>query len=222
MMVGDIRKKSFTTMSESALMERLEAFRTRNHSLRLGASRVSAMAGFHPFAVLPELLMTLVYQGGQELLEHDARLLGIQIRSEEAILMELANKASKSTATALQSALDVKRGKRVLDTVQVADQVKKKVLKEAKNSKKLNPDELKVLQEGVRSSIDTGFGTHHEDAALDLYERKCGWEVRERNAAIMAWPFARAEDVNPNEKPTQPTVVPIADARAVRTFSEHC
>jgi len=207
-------------MSESDKMQRLEAFRSRNHSLRLSASRVSAMAGFHPFAVLPELLMTLVYQGGQELLQHDARLLGIQIRSEEAILMELASKASKSTANALQSALDVKKGKRVLDTVHVADQVKQKVLKEAKSSKKLNPKEMKLLQEGVRSSVDTGYGTYHEDAALDLYERQCGWEVRDRNASIMAWPFAKAEDVA-DVQSDQMTVVPMSEAKTARTFTEN-
>jgi hypothetical protein len=197
-------------MAESdGRMERLEAFRTRNHSLRVSASRISAMTGFHPFAVLPELLMTLVYQGGQELLEHDARLLGIQIRSEEAVLMELANKASTSTATALKSALQVKKGKRVLGTVHVADQVKEKVLKEAKSSKKLNAEEMKTLQEGVRSSVDTGFGTCHEEEALDLYERQCGWEVRERNATIMAWPFCKAGD----------TVAPMSEATRARTLT---
>jgi hypothetical protein len=68
------------------------------------------MAGFHPFAVLPELLMSLVYQGSQELLNHDAKLLGIQIQSDEAVLKELASKASQSTRRALESALEVKRG----------------------------------------------------------------------------------------------------------------
>jgi hypothetical protein len=103
----------------------------------------------------------------------------------------------------------VKKGKRVLDTVHVADQVKEKVLKEAKSSKKLNAEEMKTLQEGVRSSVDTGFGTCHEEEALDLYERQCGWEVRERNATIMAWPFCKAGD----------TVAPMSEATRARTLT---
>lgn len=201
-------------MSEEILHTRLEDFKNRSHSLRLSASRISAMTGFHPFANLPELLMNLVYQGGQELLHHDTILLGIQIRSEEDVLLELAKKASVETSQALKSALEVKKGKRVLDTIQVAEQVKQQVVKEAKNSKKLSAIELKTLQEGVRSSVDTGYGTHHEDAALDLYERQCGWNVRERNASIMAWPFAKSEDLNGQESFDSPTVVPMSNARA--------
>lgn len=199
-------------MQSSDGMERLCAFRTRDHSLRLSASRISALAGFHPFACLPEIMMNLVYQGGQELLQHDANLLGIQMRSEESILTELATKAGHETAKLLKAALDVKHGKRVLDTVHIADQVKKKVLEEAKKSKKLNPEEIKVLKEGVRSSVDTGYGTYHEDEALNMYERQCGWEVRDRNAAVVAWPFAKAEDVCSELRVEQLTVAPISEA----------
>jgi hypothetical protein len=193
-------------------MERLRAFRARDHSLRLSASRISALAGFHPFACLPEIMMNLVYQGGQELLQHDANLLGIEMRSEESILTELATKAGQKTVRLLKTALDVKHGKRVLDTVHIAHQVKKKVLEEAENSKKLNPEELKVLKEGVRSSVDTGYGTYHEDEALNMYERQCGWEVRERNTAVMAWPFAKAEDLCSDLRMEQLTVAPISEA----------
>lgn len=207
--------------SDEALLQRLQDFCARDYGLRLSASRISAMAGFHPFAVLPELLMSLVYQGSQELLNHDAKLLGIQIQSDEAVLKELASKASQSTRRALESALEVKRGKRVLDTVLKADQVKQQVLKEAKSSKNLTVQELKVLQEGVRSSVDTGYGTFHEEQALDLYEKKCGWQVRDRNASIMAWPFAKLEDVRDghvNRQQQQLTVVPLTKASATIRF----
>jgi hypothetical protein len=157
-------------------------------------------------------MMNLVYQGGRELLQHDASLLGIEMRSEETILMELATKAGRETANLFKTVLEVKRGKRVLDTVHIADEVKKQVLKEAESSKKLNAEEIKVLKEGVRSSVDTGYGTFHEDEALDMYEQQCGWEVRERNAAIMAWPFCKAEDVTSDSQVEQPTVVPISKA----------
>jgi hypothetical protein len=165
-------------------------------------------------------MMNLVYQGGRDLLEHDARLLRIEMRSEETILMELAIKAGRETANLLKTALEVKHGKRVLDTVHIADEVKKKILKEAQSSKKLNAEEIKVLKEGVRSSVDTGYGTFHEDEALDMYEQQCGWEVRERNAAIMAWPFCKAEDVFLDSLVEQPTVVPISKATPTWKSSE--
>jgi hypothetical protein len=50
-------------------------FRNRNWGLRLSVSNVAAMAGFHPFTSLPQLMLQLVYQSnlGQELLDHDCR-----------------------------------------------------------------------------------------------------------------------------------------------------
>lgn len=202
--------------------ERIAAFRRRNHSLRLSASRIAAMTGFHPYANLPELLMNLVYQGavGQELLQHDSTLLGISLKSQEEILLELASKASRSTRQALQSALDVKTGKRRLETVSSAENVKKKVVEKAKESANLNPDELRILQEGVRSSVDTGFGTFHEDEAMNLYEKQCGWEVRHRNSQIMAWSFGRSEDLSPDATDTRPTLVPISPATTAWSLTE--
>jgi hypothetical protein len=51
-------------------------FRNHNWGLRLSVSNVAAMAGFHPFTSLPQLMLQLVYQSalGQELLNHDCRL----------------------------------------------------------------------------------------------------------------------------------------------------
>ena len=167
-------------------MERLEAFTRDSHSLRVSVSNIAAMCGFHPWKNLPELfLMNLVYQGslGQELLRRDSELLGLELISQEERLLDLARKSGAMQA--VEAALAVKKG--TVTSIQVAAQVKKRAIEIA--AKKLSPSELKELQEGVRSAVDTGFGTALEDNALDLYQQKTGWPVEERNAEIRIWPF---------------------------------
>jgi hypothetical protein len=193
----------------------LAAFKRRENSLRLSASRISALAGFHPFAHLPTLLRELVYQGrmGRILLLQDAKALGLSIQTDEDILLELAKKAGDETLRALRSALQVKEGQKVLENTQAAASLKRKVLEEATKSKKLKKEELNQLTEGTRSWVDTGFGTHHEEDALDLYEKQIGWEVRDRNAAIVSWPFDKLELVDRSSPvDDQPTVVAIGKA----------
>ena len=175
----------------------LREFQYQSHSLRVSASDVAAMTGFHPYKNLPELLMKLVYQGrlGQALLQADANLLGVEIVSEEESLIELATKAGGDTVSALKSALMVKDGSRKVANVQEASKIKKKIMEEAKKTTKLNKQELEILKEGSRSAVDTGYGTANEGEALDLYEATVGWQVMERNAEVRAWPFQRQEDV---------------------------
>ena len=65
---------SQTSGDETDIEDILE-FRNKKDSLRLSASNVAAMAGFHPFSSLPQLMLQLVYQSrrGQQLLAHDSR-----------------------------------------------------------------------------------------------------------------------------------------------------
>ena len=210
------RRRNASSSPEKYDRDRLQAFEQQAHSLRISASNVAAMAGYHPYKNLPELLMQLVYQGstGQALLQADAELLGLKLVSSDQVLHELATKAGAQAA--LQEALQVKQGTKVLPTVQEATKVKDKVIQQAK--KVLNRTELKILQEGVRSAVDTGYGVAHEDDALNLYEHKCGWTVRERNAEIRAWPFGRSEDAKDwqGELIAQKTALPLGKAEALR------
>lgn len=203
--------------------QRINAFKKQADSLRIPASRVAALTGYHPYAVLPEVFMDLIYQGpvGHELRLQDCRDLNVQLVSTDVLLMELAEKAGVETAQALESAMQVKDGTKLLKDVRVAEVIKRKVLDEAKKSKKLSVEELKRLAEGTRSYVDTGFGTHHEGTALDLFEKQCGWEVRERNTSILHWSFARAEDVGAPSN--EPTVIPLASAAGKERIlrSEH-
>jgi hypothetical protein len=206
--------------SEEEILARLQIFQHQQHSLRVSASNVAAMIGFHPWKNLPELLMNLVYQGrdGQRLLQRDSKLLGLTLVSEETILLQLAAKAGDSTRVALQSALQIKDGSKKVETVELAKTLKEKVLQEAMKTGKLDKKELKVLSEGARSAVDTGYGTAHEDGALDLYEKQCGWPVEQRNAEVREWPFVRLEDakLEPGQENVtrveQPTVVPLETA----------
>ncbi|KAI2489471.1 hypothetical protein MHU86_25111 [Fragilaria crotonensis] len=206
--------KSVVSENAFASIDRIDAFKKQGNSLRIPASRIAALAGYHPFAVLPKLLIDLVYQGpvGHALRLQDCHDLGIELVSTDVLLMELAQKAGSDTAKALEEAIKVKEGSQVLENVKAAARIKMRIMEEAKKSKNLNREELKRLEEGSRSYVDTGFGTSHEDSALDLFQRQCGWEVRDRNASIINWPFARSEDVGYVAE--EPTVVPLAEASA--------
>ena len=169
-----------------------QAFRSQRHSLRLSASNIAAVAGFHPWKNLIELLQDLVYQGyaGKELLRQDTELLGIEIVDSEQVLKDLAKRAGATAAVA--DALRVKDGSKMVPTVQAAGAIKEKAIQEA--AKKLTTRELKIFKDGVRSAVDTGFGTKHEDDALDIYEKSVGWPVTERNAEVRAWSFRTTDN----------------------------
>jgi hypothetical protein len=191
---------------------RWKIFQQKDHSLRISASEVAALAGFHPFRSLPKVLLDHVYQGheGQELLRHDATLLDLTLISEEEQLLQLAQLAGPSTSQAVQVALQVKRGTTKLQTCQHASQLQKEILHEAQKSKKLSVAQLKQLQEGTRYSVNTGFGTTWETNALDVYERQCGWDIYERNGEIRTWSFCKVTDHSTG----QPTVIPKTEAAA--------
>lgn len=87
--------------------------RERQDSLRIAVSDIAALIGYHPYKVLPELILQLVYQGwdGQALMQHDAEILGLELIEsdvdEHERLRELAEKAGPATVAALNRALGV-------------------------------------------------------------------------------------------------------------------
>lgn len=162
----------------------LDRFQRERHSLRLSASNIAAIAGYHPWKEIQCLLLDLIYQGrrGKLLLERDCDNLCIEMVSEEKAFEDLAAKAGVS----VQGALDVKQGKRTVRNIQEASDIKESILKKAKLK---NAAEMRELTEGVRNVIDTSYGAHNEDQALNEYERIIGWPVTDRNAEIMIWEF---------------------------------
>jgi hypothetical protein len=206
------------------MMTAWREFQYQNHSLSVNASEVAACVGFHEYKSVPELMVGHVYQGkgGRALLKHDAVLLGLQLVSEEEQVLEIAELAGPATTTALMEALQIKRGERKVENVQIAKQMRQEVVEQAKASKKLNKHQLAMLEEKTRQSIDTGCGHSWEDEALDRYEKLCGWEVRQRNAECRVWDFEKCDttaapselkgesDSNfvPSLKPVGPAVAP--------------
>ena len=189
-------KRSMTTTKRSRVnyeRDTIVKFRLRKDGLRIATSDVAAITGFNPYASIPQIILSLIYQGfiGQKLLQQDASVLGLQFVDENSILEELASQAGKQTVNLLREALLSKP-----DTVQKAKQIKERVLKEAKDSDKLTKKELKFIEDRVRQNVDTTFGTFHEKDALDAYEKKIGWEVRDRNSEIREWKFIKCDDCN--------------------------
>ena len=106
------------------------------------------MAGFHPYTNLPKLLIDLVYQGvnGQRLLEHDAKLLGISLVSEEENLKSIAAKAGTAVEKAIKQSLEVSKGKKSLKSVDEANIMKENIVKDIqKQSQKLTKAEINQL-----------------------------------------------------------------------------
>jgi hypothetical protein len=174
----------------------LETFKYSRHSLRLSSSSIAAMTGFHPYTNLAKLFMDLVYQGyvGQRLLHHDAKLLGIELLSEQQVLLQLAQKAGKDVLGAVQHSMEVSKGKVKVKNVQDANDLKKDIVAKVQRSSNLSTGERNILQEATRYNINTGFGKDHEKDALDLYEKQCGWQVTCRNEDLKCWKFQLDND----------------------------
>ena len=204
------RKRTSHIQRRTGMMDIHDAFdkfKRQRDSLRISASSVAALAGFHPYSNLPKLLMDLVYQGqvGNLLLRHDAKLLKIDMISEEEALKQLSNKAGSEVKKAFKQAIDVSKGRVSVKSVQDANALKTQIMSKVKQSTTLSKGEVKVLQDATRYNVNTGFGKDHEEDALDLYEKQCGWEVRCRNEDRKCWNFQRLSDG---------TVVPSGPARS--------
>eukprot|EP01082_Thalassiosira_pseudonana_P006698 g5814.t1 g5814 contig20:220941-222560(+) len=186
--------------NNSSLEARLHNFQTRPSSLRIPASQVSALAGLHPYQNLPQLLYDFVYQSylGQLLLQKDATALGLTLvdakTHEEKIMLNLASTASTETKELVKQVLEVSSGKRKLQSVNQVQEIQTRIkhqAKEAQKSGKMSQKQVEQLVEASRGHVSTGFGTCHEEEALDVYEKRVGCCVRERNEALMEWRFDR-------------------------------
>jgi len=209
-------------------LDELKSFQKQAHSLRLSASQIAALVGLNPYTDLPEVLCKLVYQTrlGQRLLKHDVKLLGLTLQSPEDILLELAKKAGVTTARAFENTVLAMQDlpAAIPKTIQDVKDAQIKVMKDAETSGSLTVSEKKQLREGVRRAVSTTYGTHHEDEALDCYEKMVGCEVLERNAEMISWPFVKAEDVLCETSPKieivdnhlhEKTVVPMSKPTAI-------
>lgn len=187
------KKSELSTVDLYGTLDRFK----RRKGVRLSASSIAAMTGFHPYSNLAKLLMDLVYQGhvGKLLLQHDAKLLGVELVSEEEALKKIARKAGSAVQNAFQQVLDISHGNKKVKSVQVANGIKNDIVSMLDKSN-LSLGEKKQLQKASQSGVNTGFGKEHEDEALDLYEDQCGYDVSCRNEDLKCWKFRRDDDKN--------------------------
>ena len=208
-----------TSSTQTDLNEHLYNFQYSPYYLRIPASSVAGLCGLHPYQNLPQLLFDYVYQGyiGQLLLQQDAHLLGLTLvdakSHEQETMLNIASAASKETKDLVKQVLEVSEGKRKINSVDEVQSIQKQIKKQATKAKeegKLSKKQVDSLVEASRGHVSTGFGTCHEDEALDVYEKRIGCTVRERNEALMEWRFERVIDTN-NELGV--TAVPMGDAK---------
>lgn len=200
-----------TTTEENDINEKLYKFQHSPYYLRIPASSVAGLCGLHPFQNLPQLLFDYVYQSylGQVLLQRDAELLGLTLVDaksyEQETMLNLASAASKETNELVKQVLEVSEGKRKLKSVDevqsIQEQIKTQAVK-AQESGKLSKKQVDSLVEASRGHVSTGFGTCHEDEALDIYEKRIGCTVRERNEALMEWRFQRVSVLSDDDDNT--------------------
>jgi len=198
---GSMNKRDYVdSIRTQRIILQIDDFKCKQESLRFSASQIAAMAGFHPFTNLAKLLMDLVYQGrlGQLLLQRDAELLNIEMVPENDIIKTIAKKAGPNITKALLDSFDVCKGKKKLKNTSEANAMKDDIITKVKSSHVLSKAEVKQLSEGIEFNVNTGFGKIHENDALDFYERKCGWEITERNDDMKCWKFKRSRERNVN------------------------
>jgi hypothetical protein len=115
---------------------------------------------------------------------------------EEEQMLTLATAASIETKQLVQQVLEVSSGKRKLESVNEVQLLQKKIASNASDAQKagrMSQKQVEALVEASRGHVSTGFGTCHEEEALDVYEKRVGCIVRERNEGLMEWGFERVE-----------------------------
>lgn len=184
--------------------EQLIDFKNSPYYIRISASSVAAICGMHPYQNLPNLLFDLVYQShlGQLLLQEDARALGLTLvdtkTHERDTMLMLASTASSETKELVKQVLEVSGGTRKLQSIDEVRAIQESIKLSTINAQKdgrLSAKQVESLVEASRGHVSMGFGTCHEDEALDAYESKIGCRVRERNEALMEWRFRRIFDI---------------------------
>ncbi len=177
--------------------QQIKTFQNSSHSLRISASSVAALCGLHPYQNLPQLFFDLIYQSylGQLLLQNDAALLGLTLVDAQAHerqqMLNMASTISQETTNLVQTAINISDGKTKIQSVDEIQTIQQQIKLNAVASGKLSKRQVETLVEASRGKMSTGFGNIHEDDALNLYERKVGCCVRERNESLMTWKFER-------------------------------
>ncbi|CAM9904325.1 unnamed protein product [Pylaiella littoralis] len=167
------------------------AYRDKHEQvLRIAASDVAAVAGYHEWVDVRELFLErLLYQDLDHLLRIDAANVGIEVEDRRQRSEMLLAKAGDGELAAVRKRAGDGAAVATVQDAQALRDKTRSLLKEAEGKQRLSKAEAKELENDLRHDINTQFGTRNENFALSVYERRSGSEVICSNERIMVWPF---------------------------------
>ena len=149
------------------------------------------MCGYHPWADLHELFLDHLYQD-RRLRALDAAAVGLRlVRRDEEVeqLLSEAHRRGGSDARAAAALSAVLQSGASTQTVAGVARLGEAASGLIAGMTGVGASARTVLECGVRSALNTDFGTRHEAEALGLYERSSGGSVRGSNDALYSWRF---------------------------------
>jgi hypothetical protein len=160
--------------------------------VRISASKVAAVCGYHPFAELHPLFLDHLYQDAA-VRSLDMATVGLRLVSRDEEVEQLLSQAKRAggrdAAAAAELGAVLQRGSS-LQTAAGVQRLTQKATALISGLTKVSAPQRAALQSGVATSLNTGFGTRHEADALGLYERRTGCTVRETNESLWMWRFS--------------------------------
>ncbi|CAK4121906.1 unnamed protein product [Aphanomyces euteiches] len=150
--------------------------------IRYSASKVSAVVGLHEFGNPVEDFMEILYQDLEELLEIDAKLLGMKVVSKYNEMKSLIQKSGARKI--LNDIVKWTHDKSTTARVGKANSLSRDAINHinaARKRKRLTEDEAKLLQESITTKVRQSVGKRNENLALQMYEAQNGLQVESTN-----------------------------------------
>ncbi|KAL1518924.1 hypothetical protein AB1Y20_003196 [Prymnesium parvum] len=157
-------------------------------AVRIAASQVAAVCGYHPFSDPEEVFLDTLYQDRQ-LHEDDLAALGLSApRADEQLAIALRPLGDGALAAEVLRALAAQPG--TADELHALSRRAATLCAAASASGAVSAAHARDLERCVRSHVYTRFGTRHEASAIELYERQTGCAVRQGNRELLLWRFS--------------------------------
>lgn len=132
------------------------------------------------------------------MLQHDAKLLSLEIVSKRAELEYLIEKSGKDIAPELKSTLSwTSQKSSTSNTVTTA--LREKVLQlvtAAESQKNLTSLEAEEVRRSLIGRISKGLGIRNESIAIQFYEKLTGYKVEANNDRLYVLEFPKASDLS--------------------------
>lgn len=199
-------------------------FSRRRASVRISVSKVAAVSGLHPFMSfddLSDIIDEAVYQ--DEIIRvQDGSTLGVGIQTQaqamDATVRAMASSsdaAVRAISSSIAGVLVERKSTNEISAVTSLGKQANTLVEQAVLRGALRGAEGKRLANALRSSIQTDFGTRHEDAAIAMYERQTGCAVHSSNEHLLMWRFPEDPSLPPaalRRVPMRPRCESISNA----------